>query len=474
MLPVTGVGGLSDAASESVFRMPFAGWLALSDLIAPGAPEFAASMRSAAWCMQSALEQSMSEVLPKIVSVLDDSGIRRTALNQAADQLFSMCLPLSPEAFAEAGRESFAEIYKQGLVARTAQPDDGYLASVLHLGTAALQGQDVDDALPGGRSAAEIAELFRSHFALPHPYRAVASLEMPEIASGRGFSVDCRRPIHRSDNIVVSEAAFTTLPPFVGLRNANVVAAPIDKIYRQGIHRIDPEGFVQNVRSGPDVLYFAFDIEEQRRTGAGRRAAQALAERRRPLRDLVGVGVEAAFQVAQAAAQAHGFPLAVIKPSLNRFAPMLEDRLSYLIERPLSETLLTQWTITLMTLILPELEEFDPLSVFILFSPMEPALPLNQVRIDRNNYDDSGMDTRYEGDYRVKLRARGMIGTSEIPQRPAPTALWHLVGQRKAPVAWRDPLADQGGFRVLVPHFIRGDECSYVSALRADLLPPKT
>ena len=63
------------------FGIPFAGWLALSDMIADANPELGDTMRALAAVYQAALERSLAERFADILGLLQDAGIPAWSLS---------------------------------------------------------------------------------------------------------------------------------------------------------------------------------------------------------------------------------------------------------------------------------------------------------------------------------------------------------------------------------------------------------
>jgi hypothetical protein len=131
---------------------------------------------------------------------------------------------------------------------------------------------------------------------------------------------------------------------------------------------------------------------------------------------------------------------------------------------------MTPWIITHTTLLARQYPA-GPLSMFVLASPAAPDAKLHQVRRDAYDPDQSAMNLGYGANVRALQRGRGMIGLSTPPSLTCPADLWAQVAAKNHPTAWTEPSLDGAGFRVLVPHAEAGKGASYVSALRADVLP---
>lgn len=184
---------------------------------------------------------------------------------------------------------------------------------------------------------------------------------------------------------------------------------------------------------------------------------------RNVLVEAVGSGVTAGLS----ATGPVGAPLAPVASTAVR---SLSDVLLSRLEKALADTNMTPWIISHTTLLTSQYP-VGPLSMFVLASPTAPDAKLHRVIRDAHDPDNSEMDLGYDANVRVLQRGRGMLGLSTTPTRPCPTDLWAQVATKNQPAAWTEPSLDQGGFRVLVPHAETGKGPSYVSALRADVLP---
>jgi hypothetical protein len=462
----------SGPAPESPFGFPFAGWLALSDLIADANPELGDAMRAQAVVFRAALERSVADQFAGIRRILLLAGIPRWSVDDLERTLLSGALPLDASDLGEVAGQAYADLMQTGTV-HPAQPEGGgMLASVMHYGALAVLGADADlgTVPPAGPPVRreDLPEAFFDYFLPEVPLRAAASLDLPAIASGQDFSIWCRSPLRRwrGDNLVAVEHTYVERD-IDGLANPRFqdAEAPVTTRYRDDIGDWQPAGFADSIRPGVDNLYYTFRLTEPNRSRAAGRLREQLSQG--ALRQVLGAAVSVGVASGTAAAGPAG---AVLAPVAATAAQALNDALLARLEAALADTNMIPWVISHTTLLTPEYP-VGPLSMFVLASPGAPGALLHQVRRDRYDPDSSEMNLGYVAHVRSLQRGRGMVGLTRSPELTCPRDLWGQVATRNQPAAWTEPAVDNGGFRVLVPHAEPGKDASYVSALRADVLP---
>ncbi len=281
-----GGDGRSDSAPGSApyspFGLPFAGWLALSDMIADSNPELGDTMRALAAVYQAALEGSLADRFADIRGLLQDAGIPRWSADEAERALLSGSLPFPVSDLAEDAMQAYEELMETGTVLATGPESDGFLASVMHFGGLAVLGSGADQvALPASLPVRreDLPEAFLDYFLPDTQLRATASLDLPALASGREFSLWCHSPLRRwkGDNLVATEHTYIereveglTNPQFHG------TDAPVTTRYRDDITKWQPEDFTESIRMGAGNLYYAYRLTEPKRSRAARRLRKVL------------------------------------------------------------------------------------------------------------------------------------------------------------------------------------------------------
>lgn len=456
--------------AHSPFGAPFAGWLALSDLIADSNPELGDMMRALAAVYQAALERSLADRFVDIRGHLQDAGIPRWSADEAERALLSGSLPLPASDMAEDAAQAYTELMETGTVLATEPESEGFLASVMHFGGLAVLGADAGQvALPASLPVRreELPEAFFDYFLPDTQLRVAASLDLPALASGREFSLWCHSPLRRwkGDNLVATEHTYIERE-VEGLTNPQFHAtdAPVTERYRNDITEWEPQDFTESIPMGLGNFYYAYRLTEPKRSRAARRLRKVLGSDaiRMVLAEAVNAGVTAGIS----AAGPVGAPIA---PVASTAARSLSDALLSRLETALADTNMTPWIIMHTTLLTPQYPT-GPLSMFVLASPTASNAKLHQVHRDQYDPDKSVMDLGYGANVRALQRGRGQIGVSTPPSRPSPSDLWAQVAAKNQPAAWTEPSLDNNGFRVLVPHAEAGKGASYVSALRADVI----
>lgn len=212
-----GGSGRSDSAPGeapfSPFGFPFAGWLALSDMIADSNPELGDTMRALAAVYQVALERSVADRFTDIRELLQNAGIPRWSADEVERALLSNALPFPLSGLAEDASQAYKELVETGTVPASKLESDGFLAAVMHFGGLAVLGVGADQVAVPTRlpvSREELPEAFLDYFLPGTQFRAAASLDLPALASGYEFSLWCRSPLRRwkGDNLVATEHTY--------------------------------------------------------------------------------------------------------------------------------------------------------------------------------------------------------------------------------------------------------------------------
>jgi hypothetical protein len=469
-------GGPIEPVPYSPFALPFAGWMALSDIVANLNPALGDAMRAMALVLQAAVEQSTAELFPQIRALLADAGIPRWSIDDAERSLLSGLLPLSVADLAQDAGQAFAELAETGTVEPTEPAQTGFLAAVMHYGGHGVLGLGGGQLAPAPRlpvSRPDLPDGFLDYFLPPTPLRVVASLDLRPVASGADFSVWRRRPLRRQDALEATENTYIDRD-VTGLANPVFIGDSVTGQYRADIDDWLPANFTESISLGRpvDQYYYIYELTNPKRSRAIRKLRSVMKGNGDKIRDLVSSSADIAVGVAAAAAGPAGVPVAAIGGLVSVAGRMALNSIQARLVRSLEDTSMTPWGITHTTLCLPEYP-VGPLSVFILWSPAAPAAKLHRIRRADVNPNESVMDLDYGGEnVRALQRGRGMMGLSNHPARPCPADLWAQVAQRGHPAAWTEPTLERAGFRVLVPHAEAGaDQASYVSALRADVLP---
>jgi hypothetical protein len=468
----------------SPFGHSFAGWLDLSDLIADYNPELGDTMRALAAVLQASIEQSVTAQFPAIRVLLADAGIPSWSIDDAERALLSGLMPLSVSDLAAEAREAYAELAQTGTLATVEAAETPppasveFMASVMHYGAHAMLGTDADQVDPPPPLPIEtqegLPEPFKSIFMGATPFRVAASLEMPYYASGSNFSIWCRQPLRRrrGDNLVAAEHTYINRV-VNGLSNPRFQGSttPVATQYRDNIQELLPADFTESIDFGREIdnYYYVYELMEPKRSRLARKLKGAMTFSGVP--ELCATAIQVGLTAGAAAAGPAGAALApLVAPASRMVADGLVDRL----QKALTDTIMTPWSITHMTLRVPSYR-IGPLSVFTLVSPMAQAQQAHLHRITRDpvNPQQSAMslDYRVQGQARARQRSRWMLGVTRTPDSsPCPADLWEQVAEKNQPAAWTEPIDDRGGFRVLVPHAEPRKGASYVSALRADVI----
>ena len=462
-----------DPGPYSPFAHPFAGWMALSDMIADSNPELADAMRALAAVLRSALEQSISDRWSEISSTLLQTGIPRWSIADVERALFSGLLPLSAQELAEDAGQAFAELEETETVERTQPASSGLIAGVIHYGGFAVLGREVDPDMPIPRLPVryeDLPEEFLDYFLPATPLRVVASLDLPSIVSGRGYSIWCQKPLRRrGDNLVATEHTYIDRE-VNGLTNPRFQGDSVTSEYRDDVESWQPAEFSESINLGSplDQYYYLYELTDPKRSRATRKLRKLLETNGPAIRQVINSASDTAISAGAAAAPL-ALPVTALAPLTKPVARMFWTGLVTHLEKSLADTNMTPWSITHTTLHSPEYP-VGPLSMFILLSPAAPRAKLHRIRRDDIDPDVSTMEPSYEENKRAYQRGRGMLGLTQPPNRPCPADLWAHVAGSNEPAAWTEPGQDQAGFRILVPHAEAGDDARYVTALRADVL----
>jgi hypothetical protein len=463
-----------DPGPYSPFAHPFAGWVALSDLITDSNPELADAMRMLVAILQAALEQSVADSFPGIRSSLEQAGIPRWSIVDVEHTLFSGLLPLSVQELAEEAGQAFAELEETGTVERTEPASTGLMAAIIHYGGHAILGHEVDqDNLPPRLPVPRerIPEDFLDYFLPATPLRVAASLDLPSVASGRDYSIWCREPLRRrGDNLLATEHTYIERK-IDGLTNPRFQGGAVTTEYRSDVEEWQPAEFSESIDLGRplDQYYYVYELTDPKRSRAIRKL-RSLLERNGPeIQQVINAASDTAINLGATAAAPMALPVTALTPLTKPVARMFWGGLMSSLGKALADTNMTPWSITHTTLYSPDYP-IGPLSMFILLSPAAPAAKLHRIRRDDIDPDVSIMEAGYEERKRAYQRGRGMMGLTQPPTRPCPADLWGHVVDSNEPAAWTEPERDQAGFRVLVPHAEAGADASYASALRADVL----
>jgi hypothetical protein len=467
-------GGAFGPGPYCPFAHPFAGWIALSDIVGDSNPELGDAMRALAAILQAALEQSVAERFPEIGSLLQQAGIPRWSIADAERDLLSGLLPLSPRELAEEADLAFAELGETGTVERTEPVSAGFMAAVTHYGGHAILGREVDQESPPPRlpvSYENLPDDFRDYFLPATPLRVVASMDLPSVASGRDFSIWCRKPLRRpGDNLKATEHTYIE-HEINGLTNPRSQGGAVTREYRDDVEEWQPGDFSESIDLGRplDQYYYVYELTDPKRSSAIRKMRALIRQNSPAIRQVINTASDTAIDLAANAAAPLGLPVTPLAPLTKPIGRMLWGGLISRLEKALEDTTMTTWSLTHTTFYSPAYP-VGPLSMFILLSPTDPTAMLHRIRRDDNDPDVSEMDLGYEEKKRAYQRGRGMMGLSHPPTRPCPGDLWAQVASKNAPAAWTEPGNDNAGFRALVPHAEAGDDVRYVSALRADVL----
>lgn len=471
-------GQTSSSAGDahSAFGLPFAGWLALSDMIASDSnPELGDTMRAQAAVFRAAIERSVADRFADIGEHLQQAGIPRWSVDEAERALLSGSLPLRAEDLAEDARQAYAELAASGTVHATLPESDGLLTSIMHYGGLAILGTGAGEVpLPPRWPIPQehIPEEFADHLLPDTELRVAASLDLLALTSQQGeYSVWCRSPLRqrRGDNLVATEHTYLDRK-VDGLTNPQFrdTDSPVTTQYRDDIAQWQPADFTEALRPGTDCFYYAYRLTEPKRSRAARRLRAVLGSDtiRKVLLEAVDAGVTAGMAAA-------GPPGALLGKVASTATRSVSDALVSRLEAAFADTTMTPWIIHHTSWLDPRYR-VGPISIFVLASPASPGAMLHQIRRDPDDDDSSEMNLDYRpGAVKVAVlqRGRSMFGVSRQPDKLCPRDLWPQVAVKNAPAAWTEPRQDNGGFRVLVPHAEAGKAASYVSALRADVLP---
>ena len=113
-----------------------------------------------------------------------------------------------------------------------------------------------------------------------------------------------------------------------------------------------------------------------------------------------------------------------------------------------------------------------PLTVFTLARPDGMSPKLSRLHRSTPAAATSGLPVVVDDDYDVEpgfhQQARFMMGTTWRPgSGPTPQLIERTASITK-PVCWSDPETDEGGFRLLLPHYSSTNTARYVTAIRAE------
>jgi hypothetical protein len=242
--------------------------------------------------------------------------------------------------------------------------------------------------------------------------------------------------------------------------------------YRSSIDYTHPNYYWDTLAVPSSGLAFALSLSEGRSWRWANKVAKAIDGRRTEIGAIVGKQVQGARADIDTLLTAAKLPAFLLHPVVGLMvtaAQAVAQVICAVLVKTLSDKSLTTWAIW-HTAVMGQRKV--PISVFTLSLPGADTPGLQYL----NPGQDPSAELTASDNYPVypvfKRQARFMIGASEPPYGQFNDALFDLTdrsAQPPQPLAWREPLETNSGFRILVPHRAPGTKASYVSALRVDV-----
>jgi hypothetical protein len=470
--------GASESDVSSAAATPFDGLLAFADVLSENDPVLADVFVGGAQLAQAVLEEQLPTLLGDVGKLL---GMSRSGIDNLTAALGANTLPFTPEALASDLADAAAEVTKID-PALLAGDDNGRR----FIG-AAIQGfvdspQTPDDS----RSQYDRAIDWIQEHATPGAFhwRASCALERPSVLGGI-TPIRCAATAHRwrgGDRISAMEWTYGRRI-FPGFEGTVRTPGPVGAIgpgggYQKFIDDDHPGYYWDTIDAGTGGWVFALYFTEGARIRLPWKLCATL-DAKQPQIDnligqqidrdrgriqdlLVGVGEAAGLSAGVALSAAHPvIPLmaaaakALVRPVLAQFVKLNSD------------VNLTTWTIWHTTLL--ETRRGVPVSIFTIARSDQETPGLCRLKTDAAGQPIA--DDDYQYDPNIRRQARFMIGHTTLGSPNFDPRYFDLVADKGQPLAWREPLETNSGLRILVPHQAGGSKASYVSALRADVLP---
>jgi len=427
-------------------------------------------MTAAAYLAQSALEERLPDLIGPLGQLLIASGFSSGAVDSVHSALLADRLAYTPVAVTNELAALYADLGEERQRLTGADP--------LQLVEAAIGGfLDSDRVGPDARATYEDMAGRVTKTTRPR-WRAACSLDLPSVLGTGKLPIYCAQPGHRfSNGLVALEWTYgDTLS--TGFKGKVAGRGQVGEVtdgggYRNSIDEARPNYYWDTLAVPSSGLAFALSLSEGRSWRWANKVAEAIAGGRTEIRGIVGKQVQGAradIDTLLTAAKLPAFLLHPIVGLMVTAAQAVAQAVCAALVKTLSDKSLTTWAIW-HTAVMGQRKV--PISVFTLSVPGADTTPgLQYLNPHQDRSAELTASDNYP-EYPVFMRqARFMIGASEPPYGEFNDALFDLTdrsAQPPQPLAWREPLETNSGFRILVPHRAPGTKASYVSALRVDV-----
>jgi hypothetical protein len=306
---------------------------------------------------------------------------------------------------------------------------------------------------------------------------AACSLDLPSVLGNGKPPIYCARPGHRFSNSLVALEWNYGGTMSTGFKGKVTGRGQVGEVadgggYRDSIDDTHPNYYWDTLAVPSSGLAFALNLSEGRNCRWAYKVAEVINGRRTEIRGIVGKQVQGARAEIDTLLTAAKLPAFLLHPVVGLMVTAIQavaQAVCAALVKTLSDKSLTTWTIW-HTAVMSQRKV--PISVFTLSLPGADTPGLQYLKPDQDGSTELTASDNYP-EYPVFMRqARFMIGESEPPYDQFNDALFDLTdrsAQPPQPLAWREPLETNSGFRILVPHRAPGTKASYVSALRVDV-----
>jgi hypothetical protein len=481
----TASGAFESDSSSRALQAAFEGWLAFSDIVSDTDPDLAGLMVAAAHVARVAVEDEIPSLFRGLGEVL---GLSQSALDGFGETLRAESSIFTREAMADLLNAGSEDLLKE---LSNADQEDPWLMADRMIAKFLDSNLIKDSAWKYDEERKRIAALPN---AAAYRWRAVCSLELPSTLEKGHMPIQCTRHARYPFGTRLDAVELTYLPTTrSGLSTwvrGNSVGHETTG-YRKSIDVHYPQGFWGAIDESTAGWAYGLSLVEGPRSVLVHKVVSLFQGKQGAIDGVVAAGVEASKDRFIEVLNWANIPLAVGHPLL----PLIKSAVTTLIKflttvvvKALSERVLTTWTVWHSVVMG---SHGVPISVFMLERPdgLSPELS----RLDKNG-DKPVPDNNYQYNPSLESRARFMIGRSVIEDLAFDNDYFGLVATSGQPLAWKEPLETNSGFRVLVPHLdrqltsnresrdilaeggshpnkvlARKSKSVYVSALRADV-----
>jgi hypothetical protein len=455
--------GLPDWASEpplSVVTQPFQTWNALAVKISQGDPELADIISQSASLLIAELEINSPKLKEAVFNALSGSLqdlVSDSALREAIDEVFPNVATDSPEAIAASLDHAYRSL--QGRVGEIETSE----AMTSEIVKSFVDHQPVGSQLDYDH----LNDYLKRRLAGDFKLRTIASLEPPEVLGHNQTPIYCvkqgrwiRKFAMGQDRTYQGDVRTTFRSPKT---NAGYIPR---SCFELNISEDVPSTHFRLVTDASLNSLYAVNMIYGINSRRVEKIADVLEARKEGIRSGVEIVTGAAVTASQHVVAAHGVPPFILEPlakALKLLVAAIAEGLRVALVKSIGDTELATWLLW-NTVLAPNNKL--PLSIFVISAAGKRAPRLQTVQKTQGGqlvlvekYVDPDVDTH----------AQFMYGFSEKKQDLCMTEYWNLTAKAGMPVALTQPLQDQSGFHVLVPHYDKKFKSGYVSAIRADL-----